>query len=75
MIGSRRRYDKEKYEESFVPLLEYQGDYNLPEVLIPFSVKGEVVYWQKLLVLFWRLKTWISQVRKSPEFWLAKMFL
>jgi hypothetical protein len=67
LIGSRRRYIKEKYEESFVPLLEYQGDYNLPEVLIPFSVKGEVVYWQKLLVLFWRLKTWISQVRKSVD--------
>ena len=43
LVGSQRIYDHANYEKSFVSLLEYSGSYNLPEVLIPFSVKAEVV--------------------------------
>ena len=43
LVGSQRNYDHANYEKSFVSLLEYSGGYNLPEVLIPFSVKAEVV--------------------------------
>lgn len=61
LIGSLRRYEEEKYEKSFVPLLEYEGGYNLPEVLIPFPVKGEAVSWKKLWMLIWRLKMWFAR--------------
>jgi len=64
LVGSKRIYDEEKYEESFIPLLRYERGYNLPEVLIPFPVKGQVVSWEKLVVLIWRLKTWLSQAWK-----------
>ena len=41
--GAKRRYFIANYEKSFVPLLEYSGGYNRPEVLIPFPVKAEIV--------------------------------
>ena len=43
LVGSKRRYTRANYEESFVSLLKYSGNYNLPEVLIPFTVKADVV--------------------------------
>ena len=47
LVGSKIRYDCANYENSFVFLLEYSGNYNLPEVLIPFSVKADVVSCEK----------------------------
>jgi hypothetical protein len=55
-IGSYREYEYENYEKSFVPLLEYSGGYNLPEVLIPFPIKAETVFCAKMYVLVWKLK-------------------
>lgn len=43
LVGSKRRYNYANYEKSFVSLLEYSGNYNRPEVLIPFPVKAERV--------------------------------
>jgi hypothetical protein len=54
-VGSYRRYIGKTYARTFVPLLEYTGGYNLPEVLIPFPVKAEKVRCEKLHVLFWKL--------------------
>ena len=42
IIGSYRGYLNDTYEDSFIPLIEYKGDYNLPEALIPFSVHAEI---------------------------------
>jgi hypothetical protein len=61
LVGSKRKYDCANYEKSFVCLLEYSGNYNLPEVLIPFSVKADVVSYAKLLILIWKLKMWIRK--------------
>lgn len=70
LIGSRRKYDYENYEKSFVCLLEYSGSYNLPEVLIPFSVKAEIVSCARVFILVWKLKIWLAQkmrVRRQKE--------
>lgn len=64
LVGSQRRYVCENYEKSFVPLLEYIGGYNLPEVLIPISVETEIVTCARLYLLVWKLKTWFA--RKKP---------
>ena len=56
LVGSQRNYDHANYEKSFVSLLEYLGGYNLPEVLIPFSVKAEVVSWVNDDETFWDLR-------------------
>ena len=61
VIGSRRRYNAENYENSFVPLLEYRGGYNLPEVLIPFPVTAENVCCERIHILLWKLKKWFTQ--------------
>ena len=58
LIGSLKAYQKENYKASFVCLLKYSGGYNLPEVLIPFPVKAEVVSFQKLCNLIWKIKMW-----------------
>lgn len=60
-IGILRYYQDENYEKSFVPLLEYSGGYNQPEVLIPFSVKAKIISYQRILVLGWKLKMWIEK--------------
>jgi len=67
LVGSQRRYDCENYEKSFVRLLEYSRWYNLPEVLIPFSVKADIVSCAGVFIWFWRLKTWFAhkKMRKS----------
>jgi len=41
-IGSWRAYELDKYEGTFIPLLEYEGEHNCPEVLIPFPVDAQV---------------------------------
>jgi len=61
LIGSARSYTYEHYEESFIPLLEYSGGYNLPEVLIPFSVKAEIVPCAKMMCLIWKLRMRIEK--------------
>ena len=53
-LSGRRKYQEENYERSFVPLLEYLGGYDLPEVLIPFPVKAKVV--SRIELLFIKLK-------------------
>lgn len=53
-VGSARSYTYEHYERSFVPLLRYSGDYNLPEVLIPFSVRAEIMPYGKVLATIWK---------------------
>lgn len=60
-IGILRYFQDENYEKSFVPLLGYSGGYNLPEVLIPFSVKAEIVSYGKVLATIWKLKKWIEK--------------
>jgi len=66
LAGIKRRYDHANYEKSFVPLLEYTGGYNLPEVLIPFPVTAESVCCVKIYILFWKLKKWLTQkIRKN----------
>lgn len=60
-IGILRYYQDENYEKSFVPLLKYSGGYNLPEVLIPFSVKARIISYQRILVLMWKLKKRIEK--------------
>lgn len=62
LVGSFRNYTYANYEKSFVPLLEYSGGYNLPEVLIPFEVKAERVSFAKVIVLIWKLRMWITSV-------------
>jgi hypothetical protein len=61
IVGSKIKYNCANYEKSFVSLLEYSGNYNLPEVLIPFSVKADVASYPKLLILFWKLKMWYAR--------------
>jgi hypothetical protein len=39
-----RTYERENFEDSFVPLLDYQGGYNCPEVLIPFPVDAQIMW-------------------------------
>ncbi|MCJ7425409.1 hypothetical protein MUP01_14260 [Candidatus Bathyarchaeota archaeon] len=63
-VGILRCYQDESYEKSFVPLLEYSGGYNLPEVLIPFSVKAEAVPYAKVCILVWKLKMWFTHKTK-----------
>lgn len=65
MVGSLRRYTYENYEKSFVPLLEYSGEYNLPEVLIPFPVKAETVTCVKVCILVWKLKMRFTRKTKT----------
>lgn len=60
-IGILRYYQDENYEKSFVPLLKYSGGYNLPEVLIPFSVKAKIISYHRILVLMWKLKMRIEK--------------
>ncbi len=67
MIGSQRVFEEDNYEKSFVPLLEYSGDYNLPEVLIPFCVKAKVAYRSKLLILYLKLKRWYKKTTTGKE--------
>jgi len=61
LIGGARNYTYEHYEESFIPLLEYSDGYNLPEVLIPFSVKAEIVSCAKMMCLIWKLRMRIEK--------------
>jgi len=58
-------FEEDNYEKSFVSLLVYSGDYNLPEVLIPFCVKAKVVSWSKILILFFKLKNWIKKTKNN----------
>ena len=60
-VGVLRYYQDESYEKSFVPLLEYSDKYNLPEVLIPFSVKARIVSYARILILTWKLMIWIEK--------------
>ena len=60
-IGLLRCYQDENYEKSFIPLLKYSGGYNLPEVLIPFSVKTEIVSYARIWILMWKMKMWIEK--------------
>ena len=61
LVGSKIRYNCDNYEKSFVSLLEYSGNYNLPEVLILFPVKADLVSWAKVVILIWKLKMWIRK--------------
>jgi hypothetical protein len=61
LIGSLRTYAEEHYEKSFVPLLRYSGNYNRPEVLIPFSVKARRIPYARIVVCKWRLRLWIKK--------------
>ena len=60
-IGLLRCYQDENYEKSFVSLVEYSGGYNLPEVLIPFSVETEIVSYARIWILIWKLKMWFKK--------------
>ena len=42
IVGSYHGYSRENYEDSFIPLPNYNGEHYLPEVLIPFEVEGKV---------------------------------
>jgi hypothetical protein len=71
-VGILRYYQNEKYEKSFVPLLEYSGHYNQPEVLIPFPVKANVISYARILILMWKLMIRIKKrarlmVRLQPK--------
>jgi len=65
LVGSKKRYDHDNYEKSFVGLLKYSGGYNLPEVLIPFPVKAKIVYCAKVSILIWKLKMWCARFLKK----------
>src|SRR3990170_3687366 len=52
IVGSLTAYEEAHYEDSFVPLLEYNGGYNLPEVLIPFPVDAEIYSKQKRILSY-----------------------
>ena len=67
IVGSKIKYNCANYENSFVSPLEYSGNYNLPEVLIPFPVKADVASYPKLLILFWKLKMWCARVLFSSK--------
>jgi len=67
LVGSKIRYDHDDYEKSFVGLLEYSGGYNLPEVLIPFLVKAEIVYCAKVFILIWKLKMWLHKKMRTRK--------
>jgi hypothetical protein len=71
-VGVLRYYQDENYEKSFVPLLKYSDGYNLPEVLIPFSVKAEAISYAKVHILVWKLKIWV--LRKTRCFTLEPLF-
>ena len=60
-VGSEIKYRQKNYESSFVPLTKYSGDHNLPEVLIPFPVKAEIVSYTKVDILIWKLRKWFRQ--------------
>jgi len=60
-IGILRYYQDDNYEKSFVQLLEYSDEHNLPEVLIPFSVKARIVSYARILIPIWKLKIWIEK--------------
>ena len=53
LIGSWRAYELDKYEDTFFPLLEYEGGYNCPEVLIPFPVDAQLKW---LLSFYLKIK-------------------
>lgn len=64
LVGSLVGYSMEQYEKSFIPLCEYKGGYNLPEVLIPFEVEAKVdgirTLWLKLKA---RMRAFLRRVR------------
>lgn len=64
-VGVLRYYQDENYEKSFVALLNYSGGYNLPEVLIPFSVEARIIPYEKALVLIWRLRNYFAHKNKG----------
>lgn len=64
-VGSLSRYRIENYKRSFVPLMEYSGGYNRPEVLIPFPVKTEPVSYAKAYILIFKLKKWFTRKMKK----------
>lgn len=55
VVGSLIGYSIEQYEKSFIPLLDYDGGYILPEVLIPFEVDAKIC----------RVKTWWLRFKKK----------
>jgi hypothetical protein len=59
LVGSFDKYVKEDYERSVIPLLEYSGGHNWPEVLIPFPVKARVV--SRVELLFLKLKAMVCR--------------
>ena len=61
-LGSHWEYVDEHYEQSFIPFIEYSGGMNLPEVLVPFAVRGKVVTYSKLLIAYFKLKNWINDI-------------
>jgi len=54
-VGSLTTYEDAHYEDSFVPLLEYNGGYNLPEVLIPFPVDAKICSIPKRVKMYMHL--------------------
>ena len=40
-IGLLKKYEDEMYPETITPLLEYEGGFEKPEVLIPFSINAK----------------------------------
>ena len=60
IVNIEEKYISEHYEKTFVSLLEYSGEYNLPEVLIPFPVKAGRVSFEKGVILIWKLKKRIT---------------
>ena len=54
IAGSLRAYEREKVEDTFVPLLDYKRGYNCPEVLIPFPVDAQIKW---LYSFYLKIKT------------------
>lgn len=65
-VGSLIGYSMEKYEKSFIPLPKYKGEYNLPEVLIPFEVEAKVD-WIKTYLLIIKMKYFSPTLRFTPR--------
>ena len=64
--GGYNRYCAEKYPKSFIPLTEYDGQHNLPEVLIPFDVEAHP-QWLRTIWLKIKARYLEPELRKIPS--------
>jgi len=71
IVGSLIGYSMEQYEKSFIPLPDYNGEHNLPEVLIPFEVEAKAEMLRTICLKF-KIKYLKPELGRFPSLYRSR---